>query len=146
MASISIVVNQYEAPPKPPNDASTDIVTHIDIEQIATGLSSTIENRCVDNTWREHSDWLFGTVKGKTYWVGLDDIEDEYLKQGWLPEGEGKNMVLSHVESQDYGWTADQVWGFQEVEGERRYCRNIIVVKEDQRAEFRFVYDYEETM
>lgn len=145
MATISIVVNQYEAPPKPPNE-STDIVTHIDIEQFATGLSGSVENRCVDDTYRDHSDWLFGNVRGKSYWVSVDDIEDEYLKGGWLAEGEGKNLVLSHVESQDYGWVADQVWGFQEVEGERRYCRNIIITKDDQRAEFRFVYDFEETM
>jgi hypothetical protein len=139
-ATISITVNQYEAPPKPPAE-STDIFTHIDIEQSASGLTNTQENRCLDDTFRDHTDWLFGHVKGRTAWVTLDQIEEAYLKNGWEVEADGK-LITSHVESQDAGWTATQVWGFQEVNGERRYCRNIIVSKEDQRAEFRLVYDY----
>ncbi|QPH00313.1 hypothetical protein C2857_003740 [Epichloe festucae Fl1] len=139
-ATITITVNQYEAPPKPPNE-STETFTHIDINQSASGLTSTQENRCVDDTEREHSDWLFGTVKGRTKWVSLDEVEDTYLKNGWEVEGDGK-FILGHVENQDSGWTADQLWGFQIVNGERRYCRNTVVAKGDQRAEFRLVYSY----
>ncbi|KAK2600233.1 hypothetical protein QQS21_005029 [Conoideocrella luteorostrata] len=139
-ATISIAVNQYDGPPKPPNE-STETFTHVDIDQSASGLTSTQENRCLDNTWREHSDWLFGNVKGRTTWVSLDEVEDTYLKTGWETEGDGK-FILSHVESQDSGWTATQLWGFQQVNGERRYCRNIVVAKGDERAEFRLVYKY----
>ncbi|KAG6041552.1 hypothetical protein E4U41_003568 [Claviceps citrina] len=140
-ATISIAVNQYEAVPKPPNESAVP-VTHIDITQSASGLTSTQENRCVDDTPREHTDWLFGTVRGRTKWVGLDDIGDTYLKSGWEVEGDGR-FIWSHVESCDAGWTADQVWGFQRVDGERRYCRNIVVEKGDRRAEFRLVYNYD---
>ncbi|QUC18220.1 uncharacterized protein UV8b_02461 [Ustilaginoidea virens] len=139
-ATISIKVTQFEAPSKPPNE-STETFTHVDIEQSASGLTSTHENRCLDNMYRDHTDWLFGTVKGRSVWVSLDEVEDSYLKNGWEIEGDGK-FILSHVESQDYGWTATQVWGFQHVGGERRHCRNIVVAKGDERAEFRLVYDY----
>ena len=107
---------------------------------------STEERRCLDDTYRQHSDWLFGNVRGRSTWVGPEDIDDEYLARGWLVEGEAgaKNLILSHVESDDYGWVADQIWGFQEVDGQRRHCRNFVVAKDGQRAEFRFVYDYEE--
>ncbi|KAG5929443.1 hypothetical protein E4U42_005910 [Claviceps africana] len=141
-ATVSLTIAQYEAPPKPPNP-STDVFTHIDITQSASGLTSTQENRCVDDTVREHTDWLFGTVHGRTKWVSLDDVQDAYLKNGWEVEGDG-SFIWSHVENHDYGWTADQIWGFQLIDGERRYCRNIVVAKADQRAQFRLVYNYDD--
>ncbi|KAH7324209.1 hypothetical protein B0I35DRAFT_475474 [Stachybotrys elegans] len=143
LASITVTVNQYEAPPKPPSTAS-DIVTHIDSDQSAAGLSSTKELRCFDNFYREHSDWLFGDCKGRSQWVSLDEIEDEWLRQDWLPEGDGqgKNIIFTYVENASKGWTATQIWGFQMVNGERRHCRRIIVQKDKKREQFRFVYDY----
>ncbi|KAK0383171.1 hypothetical protein NLU13_9084 [Sarocladium strictum] len=141
-ASISLDINQYEAPPSPPN-TSTELFTHIDIEQTAAGLKSTNEKRTVDAEWREHSDWLFGNVKGKSFWVGLDDVEDDFLKQGWLKEGDDEKFLFkSYVESLDNGWVASQIWGFQEVQGERRHVRKILVTKDSKRAAVTFVYDY----
>jgi len=140
VASISLDVNQYEAPPNPPS-TSTDIVTHIDIEQSASGLSSTHEKRCLDNVFREHKDWLFGEVQGKTRWVTADEVTDEHLKKGWEEGGDGQ-YLQSYVESKTNGWTAEQIWGFQVVDGKRRYCRNIVVLKGSDRAAVRLVYDY----
>ena len=141
LATVTITVNQYEAPPKPPN-TSTDIFTHIDIDQSASGLTSTQENRCLDNEYRDHTDWLFGSVRGVSRFVSLDELDDEHLKKGWLVEGEGKNFIYSHVESKDNGWTATQLWGFKTVNGERRHCRNLLVKKGDKRVELVFVYDF----
>lgn len=106
-------------------------------------MSTTHEARCLDNVFREHSDWLFGDVKGQSQWVTLDEITDEHLKKGWEIEGDGK-FVRSHVERVDNSWTATQIWGFQVINGERRYCRNIVVkkVKDNKRVELRLVYDY----
>lgn len=143
LASVTLDVNVYEAPPKPPSTA-TDVVTHIDIEQSASGLSSTHELRCVDDLFREHSDWLFGNLKGKTKWVSLDEVEDDFLKSGWELEGAGgKDFLRSHVENEENGWQAYQIWGFQTVDGERRYCRNVLVTKGENRVTIRMVYDYE---
>ncbi|CAH0001095.1 unnamed protein product [Clonostachys byssicola] len=144
LASVTLDVNEYEAAPKPPN-AATEIFTHIDIEQTAAGLSSTHERRCVDDTWREHEDWLFGKVKGRTRWVALAEVDDEFLKTGWEEEkvGEdGKNLILSEVESVGNGWTATQIWGFQKIDGERRYVRHVVVKKEDKTEVVKLVYDY----
>lgn len=141
-ATISLTVTQYQAPPKPPHDSS-DSFTHIDIDQSASGLTSTQENRCLDDTPREHTDWLFGTVRGRSKWLSLDEVEDAYLKSGWEVEGDGK-FILSHVDSVDNGWTATQIWGFQKVDGERRYCRKVVVAKGESRAQFRLVYDYDD--
>uniref|UniRef100_A0A8H7ND64 Uncharacterized protein n=1 Tax=Bionectria ochroleuca TaxID=29856 RepID=A0A8H7ND64_BIOOC len=109
------------------------------------GASSTHERRCVDDTWREHEDWLFGKVKGRTRWVSLAEVDDEFLKKDWEEEkvGEdGKNFILSEVESVGNGWTATQIWGFQKIEGERRYVRHVVVKKEDKTEVVKLVYDY----
>ncbi|KAH8177672.1 LCCL domain-containing protein [Sarocladium implicatum] len=145
-ASVHLDINQYQGPPRPPHE-STDIYTHVDIEQTAAGLKGTHEKRTLDGFDREHQDWLFGSVKGKSQYVGLADLDDEFLKKGWIKEegkegDEDKFLILSHVVSLDNGWVAKQVWGFQEHEGQRRYARNILVTKDQQRAEVRLFYDF----
>ncbi|KAF9774295.1 hypothetical protein IL306_007724 [Fusarium sp. DS 682] len=141
LASITVDINQYQAPPKPPN-TSTDVFTHVDITQTASGLSSTQENRCLDFNNREHSDWLFGNVRGRSRFVTLDEVEDDFLKTGWLVEGDGK-FIESIAESVDNGWVATQIWGFEEINGERRYVRHIVVTKDDKRVAAKLVYDYQ---
>ncbi|KAH8882117.1 hypothetical protein GQ53DRAFT_461699 [Thozetella sp. PMI_491] len=149
LASVTLNTKQYTGPPNAPADASGAPVVHIDIEQTATGnLKGTTENRCVDGTWREHSDWLFGSVRGRTIWIKAEAIEDPFLAGNWL-EGdeeaagpEGETHIMSHVESLDNGWTAVQIWGFQTVNGERRYARNLVISKGSDKVTFRMVYDW----
>ncbi|KAK7737473.1 hypothetical protein SLS53_006546 [Cytospora paraplurivora] len=119
--------------------------THIDIDQTATGgIKGTAENRTLDNTFREHSDWLFGHVQGRTGWVAskdeIGDGTDEFLKGGW-EEGQTE-WIVNRVESLDSGWVATQVWGFGIIDGERRYARNTVVTKGKERVELRLVYDF----
>lgn len=67
-----------------------------------------MENRTLDWEYREHTDKIFGKVKGKSRWVKLGDVDDdEFLKTGW-DDLEGEH-VQSYVESDGGGWTADQV-------------------------------------
>ncbi|GFF59350.1 hypothetical protein IFM51744_09889 [Aspergillus udagawae] len=124
VASITVIVSQYEAPPKSPSTDSRDVV-HIDIDQVVPGVSPSRELRCLDDLPRAHTDWLFG-------------------ESGWLSEEEGKSLIYTRAISEDKGWTATQVWGFQDVNGERHHCHNFVIQKEEQRAEFRFVYDWQE--
>lgn len=121
-------------------------VTHVDIQQTATGgVKGNTENRTLDDTFREHTDWLFGHVRGRTGWVASRDQingdgKDEFLVGGW--EEAQSEWIVSNVESLDRGWTACQVWGFRAVNGERRYCRNVVVAKGEERVELRLVYDF----
>jgi hypothetical protein len=147
-ASITLDIKQYTAPPTPPNSDTTP-VTHIEIEQTGTGgMKGTTEKRCLDFQWREHSDWMFGHVKGQTKFVAPADITDEFLAKDWLEDEaekggpNGETHILSYVESLDSGWTATQVWGFQMIDGVRRYCRNVVVAKGAERVELRLVYDF----
>jgi hypothetical protein len=123
-------------------------VVHIDIEQTTTGgLKGTTELRTLDWEEREHEDHIFGKVKGQTRWIATDAIETPFLKEGWL-EGEeekGGPAGETHIESYvvaDAGWTATQIWGFAEIDGERRYTRRVSVKKGDQEIQVRLVYEY----
>ncbi|KAK3335397.1 hypothetical protein B0T19DRAFT_470670 [Cercophora scortea] len=149
LATLTLDVKQYSGPPSPPAEPSAPEVTHIEIEQTGTGgMKGTTEKRCLDNAFREHSDWLFGTVRGQTKWIATADIADKFLAEGWLEGADeaggpnGETHVLSHVESLDNGWTATQTWGFQLVDGVRKYVRHVVVAKGTQRAELTLVYDY----
>ena len=100
-----------------------------------------MEKRTLDYTWRDHEDKIFGKVKGRSRWVKLEDIDgDDFLKTGF-DDMEGEH-VQALAESIDNGWTADQVWGFEEVNGERRYVRHVIVKKGEDWKMARLVYDY----
>ncbi|KAI2782355.1 hypothetical protein F4815DRAFT_443352 [Daldinia loculata] len=164
-ATVTLATKQYQGPATPPNTTSTELVTRIDIQQIATaGVKGTAENRCLDYEFREHSDWLFGRVRGRSRWIGSEElaahvgpdgearktgvVEDDFAARDWL-EGEeekggplGETHILNHVESLDAGWTALQVWGFQNVGGERRYVRNVVVAKDGTFVNFKMVYDW----
>lgn len=151
MTTVTLHVKQYTAPPSPPADPSGPEATHIDIEQTGTGgVKGSTELRCLDSNFRDHSDWLFGLVRGQSKWIAPADIQDPHLAGAgaWL-EGEaeaggpnGETHVLSHVESVDNGWTATQIWGFQLVEGERKYVRHIVITKGTGRVELKLVYDF----
>ncbi|KAK3394225.1 hypothetical protein B0H63DRAFT_40246 [Podospora didyma] len=148
-ATITLDVKQYTGPPSPPAEPNGPAVAHIEIEQTGTaGLKGSTEKRCLDYTFREHSDWLFGTVRGQSKFIALADVEDAHLAKGWLEGAEektgpnGEAHMLSHVESVDAGWMATQIWGFQLIEGVRKYVRRIVVAKDTQRAELVLVYDF----
>ncbi|KAA6416016.1 MAG: hypothetical protein FRX48_00735 [Lasallia pustulata] len=135
LATVTLTIKQY---------VSADGLTHIDIEQRATGgISGTTEKRTLDWAYRDHKDGIFGAVKGKSRWVKLADVEDdnEFLKKGWLEEGD--EHVQSYVESVGNGWTADQIWGFEEIGGVRYHVRHVVVRKGDDWKEARLVYDYQ---
>ncbi|KAF3764811.1 hypothetical protein M406DRAFT_322738 [Cryphonectria parasitica EP155] len=132
LASVTLHVKQY---------VSEDGKEHVDIEQTATGgLKGTSEHREMDGQPREHKDWLFGRVSGRSEFVTEIPGGDAFLLSNW-EEGTSE-WLLNSVDSLDNGWTARQTWGFQQVKGERRYVRNVVVEKGEKRAEIRMVYDW----
>ncbi|KAH6847462.1 hypothetical protein B0I37DRAFT_145421 [Chaetomium sp. MPI-CAGE-AT-0009] len=151
MATLTLDIKQFEAPPSPAEKPTEGVTscTHIEIEQTGTaGLKGSTEKRCLDFAFREHSDWLFGHVKGQTKFVRTEDVTDEFLKSGWLDADaektgpDGTQHVLSYVESLDSDWTATQIWGFKIIDDVRRYVRNVVIAKGAERVELQLVYDY----
>ncbi|KAH7027363.1 uncharacterized protein B0I36DRAFT_326949 [Microdochium trichocladiopsis] len=156
LATIYVDINQYDGPPTPPN-TSTENVVHIDSLQSASKLTSTQENRCVDGESRPHGDWLFGNCKAFSKLVTEEDVKTwvvekhgAFMGEGWLTgpeEATGPNGALhlyNSVENVDPkgGWTAAQIWGFQTIDGERRYVRHVVVEKGGQVETIKMVYDF----
>ena len=141
IATITLHVKDYKA---------EDGLEHIDIEQIGTGgLKGTTELRTYDDQWREHTDHVFGHVKGRNRRIKLSSLNDadedeKFLKTGWAQDiVDGDEVIDGVVESiGQNGWTARQVWGFEVVDGQRRYCRHSIVHQGDKVKRVRLVYDY----
>ena len=153
LSTVTLHVKQFTAPPSASAEgaapAGAPPVVHIEIDQTATGgIKGTSERRCVDGLPREHADWLFGKCSGRTTWIAADKIEDAFLKKDWI-EGDaekagpnGETHLMSRVESLEAKWTATQIWGFQMIEGERRYVRNIVVADPTGRVEIKLIYDF----
>jgi len=130
---------------------------HIDITSVASGLSTTQENRTLDWTEREHKDKIFGTCRGKSrIWKTGDfkmegpgaEVDATFLRAEQLKDGKDSKFlddehVQSWVKNMDAaGWQAEQSWGFEEVNDERRYTRRVVVWKGGDVRRARLVYDY----
>lgn len=155
LATINLTIRQYVK----------DGNIHIDITSAAKGLSSTQENRTL--IWKDepHEDKVFGKVLGRNRMIDLSTdgfepqepydedskafLQAKVLKDGKTPSGfdDEKFLVQSFAKNQDkgYGWTAEQVWGFEEVNGQRYYTRRIVGrnAKGDKIERVRLVYDYQ---
>ena len=144
-----------------------DGVERIDIDQLLTGrIPGSSENRILDWTFREQDDNLFGPVLGKVRRANLDEIENEFLRKGWLPDTVRDGVINSYVKSDTpkshTSWIAEQVrqpfqhaclqnglpiqtWGFEEINNERRYVRHVdFIGPENEHIQARLVYDFRE--
>lgn len=75
----------------------------------------------------------------------LKFLNAEILKDGktatkWAEPAD--KHVQSWVQSLDRTWTAEQAWGFEEVDGKRHYTRRVVVKDGDKTVRARLVYDY----
>ena len=135
LATVTLRVKQY---------ADDKGVVHIDIDQTATGgIKGTTELRQLD--WQEgaHEDQIFGKVRGRTRWIKLSEVQDEYLKKGWNKETEEDDVIENYIESVGSGWTAHGVWGFEQLEGKRYHVRHVIIKKKGEAKRAKLVYDYQ---
>ncbi|KEF58118.1 uncharacterized protein A1O9_06041 [Exophiala aquamarina CBS 119918] len=136
-----------------------DSVYHIDITSVASGLSTTQENRTLDWNERDHADRIFGNVKGRSRWWKTGEFEKltpggeevaGFLRAETLKDGKTASKFLDdeHVQSwaknvdSGGGWTAEQNWGFEEIEEKRYYTRRVVVEKEGSVQMARLVYNY----
>jgi len=123
-------------------------VEHIDIDQRLTGgIAGTIENRTLDWEFRVHEDYLFGACLARSRRVKLDEIEHDYLKNGWLPDTEEHGAIHSYVKSDTpksgTTWSVEQIWGFETINDERRYARHLnFIGPKGENIKARLVYDF----
>ncbi|KAF8530979.1 hypothetical protein JB92DRAFT_3105728 [Gautieria morchelliformis] len=132
LATVTLHVNHYK------DDSG---VEHIDIKQTLTGgIEGTQENRTLDWAQRSHEDRVFGPVFGKSRRLPVADIDNVFLKTGWLPDtvehGTINAYTISDTAKSGREWVADQIWGFEEVNGERRYVRHVNFTAGEENIQF----------
>jgi len=148
LANVVLTIDEYEE----------DNVMHVDITSVASGLSTTQENRTLNWKESEHSDRIFGKVVGKSRLFKIQDFsmqgpgpaEDKtFLKAEKLKDLKTPSSFLEdeHLQSwavsQGGGWTAEQIWGFEQIDGKRFYTRRVVVRKGQDVQRVRLVYDYQ---
>ncbi|GJJ13911.1 hypothetical protein Clacol_008168 [Clathrus columnatus] len=138
LATITLHVNHYYK----------DGVEHIDIKQTLTGgIEGTEENRTIDWTERKHTDKLFGPVVSKSRRIKAEDLPNEYLSVGWLSEAVESGLIHSYVvsdkpEGSKGYWTAEQAWGFEIINEQKRHVRHVYFTSEEEIIKAKLIYDY----
>lgn len=104
MSSLTLTISHYTdkdvAPP----------VEHINIDQTLTGgISGSSENRILDWTERRHEDHIFGAVLSKSRRTTLEEIEHEFLKEGWTEDTHKDGVIHTRAQSENNNWVAEQV-------------------------------------
>ena len=74
--------------------------------------------------------------------IKLSEIDDDFLKEGWTDDCCEGDVIESTNESVTDTWTARQIYGFAEVNGEKKQVRKIVGKKGDQIERIRMVYDW----
>lgn len=140
LGTVSLTVAHYK-------DASG--IEHVDIDQTAfsSGVLSTREERTLSWIEKSRVDPVFGAVTGKSRRTKVDMLESEFLKTGWSADTVQHGLIQSYTESDTAksgtSWTANQTWGMQEVDGQRRYVRHVkFTGPKEEDVECRLVYDY----
>lgn len=115
-------------------------LTCMDIDTaLAGGIKGAPEQYRVDGAEALIDHDLFGKLKGKSEWIKVADVDDEYLKAEFNPEDE---VIQVRAESVGNGWTARQIWGFANIGGIRYQVRRVVVTKGGKVQKGRLVYDY----
>lgn len=75
--------------------------------------------------------------------IKLADLDaDEFLKSGWTQDCIDGVVIEMLVESITDTWTAQQVWGMCDINGERRQVRKVLTKKGSKEHKISIVYDY----
>ncbi|KAJ7861606.1 hypothetical protein B0H13DRAFT_2072711 [Mycena leptocephala] len=140
MATVTLAIKHYK---------SDEGVEKIDIDQTITGgIPGTREERTLSWTERSTEDGLFGFVTGKSRRCQVSELDEEFLKNNWtadtLEHGVVQSYVVSDTPKSGTTWIANQAWGIQEINGERRYARNVkFTGPKGEDVEALLVYDYQ---
>lgn len=120
LATINLDIKHYK---------DDDEVEHIDIVQTVAGIPGTTEQRTLWWKERRHEDYVFGHVVGKSRRCKAEDIDEEFLTKGWTEDTYQHGLVQSYVESDTpksgISWIANQIWGIEDVDDQRRYARHV---------------------
>jgi hypothetical protein len=80
-----------------------------------------------------HTDEDYAFLNGTTTKDGVPS--------SWTEDTDGQHLQCVIV-NEEAGWTMEQIWGFEEIDGKRYHTRRSIVRKGSQVERGRLVYNY----
>lgn len=124
--------------------------THkIEVEQKMTGGFKGGEDvHVLDGTERSSESVIYGTFLGSSNWSDLSDVDDEWLKEGWIqdqveeagPQGEMYIKITGTHEA--LAWVTTVIWGFVELDGQRYHARKAVCRKGNLEERARGIYSW----
>lgn len=137
-AALELAMTQKEA-------SASNTAVEIAVKQtVRPGGFDSFNSYILDGAVREETVPIFGTIAMHADYVKAGAIAEEELL-GYEIEGmkDGEKVAIREVtKSVHSGWETVTVWGFEEVQGERRYCKYCVTTKDEKTATARLVYDY----
>ncbi|KAK4157707.1 hypothetical protein C8A00DRAFT_29391 [Chaetomidium leptoderma] len=126
----------------PQEDASA--ATTLSFKQtIRPGGFDSKNDYIVDGEKRSATVPIFGPVNMHCRFAGHGEVPTEFTLGSELVVSEDDHAALVEVLNSDInGWTATTLWGFEMVNGERRFCKYNTTIKGEKRATAKMVYDY----
>ncbi|KAF7784622.1 hypothetical protein Agabi119p4_787 [Agaricus bisporus var. burnettii] len=143
-ATITLDIKHYRVD----SDDGTKKIEKIDIVQTLTGgIPGTTENRTLTWEERENNDDLFGPVIGKSRRVKAEELEDEWLKEGWTEDTYEHGVIEAYAKSDTpkskTTWVGDQTWGIELIDGKRMYARHVnFTGPKGEKVKTKMYYDY----
>ncbi|KAG1721853.1 hypothetical protein EDD22DRAFT_854285 [Suillus occidentalis] len=134
---------------EPTQFTDDDGVEHIDVKQtLSGGFKAPADSLLLNGEESSKNDDLFGHLIAKSWRAKVDDLEIDFLKEGWsedtLEDGLIAGVVKSDTAKSGKDWVINVVWGFAVIDGVRRFARRFKFTTKD-RSEPIYVklyYDY----
>jgi len=105
--------------------------------------------RILDFQERKEENERLGSVVAKSRRVDVAEMDDVFFRDGWTEdtvECKVIHIIMSGNVGQSDAWTMEQVWGFENKDGERRHTRRIkfTSAKVQETHKLRLYFDYGE--
>ena len=114
------------------------------IKQTATAaaIPGTTEQYILDFEWRTNKDPFFGEVRGRSKWISLEEAIKMEIEGHWEDSDNGR-LLLAEGGKGDGEWEAQRVWGFEQMEGQRRWTQTVkLWNKGGEHLNGKMVYDF----
>lgn len=112
------------------------------------GLKGGSEERMLDGSRIQQESPAFGPVLHSIQRARVDELDSDWQKEGWSLDTIEHGVILARLEGDTSkggkSWVTSQVWGFADIEGERKHVRKVHAKGSDEETIMcRLVYDYQ---
>ncbi|TLS21195.1 uncharacterized protein PpBr36_10639 [Pyricularia pennisetigena] len=108
---------------------------------VSPGGFHTEEDYVLDAQYREGTVPIFGTISVQARFLPMSKLDDEGLRTQ-LEEGGTGDVVIEEKTTSKLGWECRGIWGFEKIDGERRFVRTNFTKKGGEQVTAKLVYDF----